>query len=48
MEASVLENIKEKIAQVESDGHGEVIIKIKNGHVWRILQTYDTLLKEER
>jgi len=44
VEAEILENIKDKIEKLEERGHGEVVIKIKNGHVWRILDTCDELI----
>ena len=46
MEAEILQNIKEKIERLEEKGHGEVVVKIKNGYVWRILDTRDTMVKE--
>ena len=36
--------IKEKVEIVEAEGFGEVIIKIQNGAVWRILHTIDKRL----
>ncbi len=46
MEEYILKDIIGKIEQVEKSGHGEVVIKIKNGYVWRVLVTYDTIVKE--
>lgn len=46
MEESTLEFIKLKIEQVEKESHGEVIIKIKNGYVYRVLATCDTMVKD--
>ena len=39
--------LEEKIDQVKKQGHGEVIIKIRNGYVWRVLTTEDNLLLQE-
>ena len=33
--------IEHKIEQIKKKGHGEVVIKIKNGYIWRILTTED-------
>ncbi len=44
MKTDILQSIKEKIESVEKKGHGEIIVKIKNGHVWRILSTEDELI----
>ncbi len=46
-EEYILEDIIEKIQQVEKLGHGEVVIKIKNGYVYRVLTTEDSLIKKE-
>jgi len=44
MDTKTLEKVKEKIERISVQGHGEVIVKIKNGHIWRILATEDELL----
>jgi len=45
MKESVLQLILAKIEQVKKLGHGEVIVKIKNGIVYRILATEDKLVE---
>ena len=47
MKPDKLQSIKEKIEQVENDGHGEVVVKIKNGRVYRTLQTFDELEEDK-
>ena len=44
MEKEALESIKKKVEEVEKKGHGEVIVKIKNGTIYRVLQTFDELM----
>lgn len=44
MNKETLEFIKEQIEAIEKHGHGEVVIKIKNGVVYRVLPTPDYLL----
>ena len=44
MDNETLKLIKEKILEIEKLGHGEVVIKIKNGTVYRILATEDKLV----
>lgn len=44
MNIETLELIKQKIAEIEKLGHGEVIIKIKNGVIYRVLSTKDELV----
>ena len=44
MNESQLQMVKEEIEKIESQGHGEVTIKIKNGYVWRVLSTKDNLI----
>jgi len=39
--------IEEKIKLVKAEGFGEVIIKIKNGAIYRIVSTVDELLDKE-
>ena len=43
----MIDLIQEKIEAVKKHGHGEVVIKIKNGAVWRMLATYDILILKE-
>lgn len=40
--------IEEIVERVKKQGHGEIIIKIRNGYVYRILETYDALVKERK
>ncbi len=47
MDNQTLVDIKQKIEEVEASGHGEVVIKIKNGYVWRVLQTFDKKLLDK-
>mgnify|MGYP001590217081 CR=1 FL=1 len=44
MEEDVRKLLEQKIAQIEKHGHGEVVVKIRNGQVWRLLTNEDTLL----
>lgn len=44
MDKETLELIKKNIEEIEAGGHGEVVVKIKNGFVFRILITQDKLL----
>lgn len=37
--------IEDKIKFVEAEGFGEVTIKIKNGAIWRVINTIDTIVK---
>lgn len=46
MEEKELEIVKSRIATVEKVKHGDVVIKIKNGVIYRILTTADELLSE--
>jgi len=39
-----LKLIAEKIAEIKKLGHGEIVIKVKNGQVYRILTTEDKLI----
>ena len=48
MDDKTLNKIKEKVEQVEREGHGNVNIIIKNGYVYRITKTDDELLKEDK
>ena len=41
MDKEELEYIQKKVEEVEKLGHGEIIIKVKNGFIWRVLQTFD-------
>jgi len=47
MNAETLEKIKVKVEEVEIHGFGEVIVKVKNGSVCRILKTDDELLDKK-
>ena len=40
-----LESLREQIEEIESHGHGEVIVKVKNGYIHRVLSTKDTLVE---
>ena len=42
-----LDEIKESIEKVEARGFGEVVVKIKNGYVHRIIETIDTILDND-
>ena len=44
MNKEELKKVEEEIDKVEAHRHGEIVLKIKNGYVYRIIQTYDTLL----
>lgn len=48
MNESQLQLIKEEIEKIEALGHGEVTFKVKNGYIWRILSTSDTLLTDKK
>lgn len=39
--------IKEKLKAIEVHGYGEVTIKVRNGLVYRILQTEDTVIEPD-
>jgi len=47
MDTKTLEFIKEEIEKIEAHGHGEVIIKIKNGFVYRVISSLDYLLDKK-
>ncbi len=47
MNKETLELIKYAVEFVEGKKHGEVIVKIKNGYVYRVLTTEDSLIKKE-
>ncbi len=44
MDSKVKEDIEKKIEDIEKQGHGEVVIKIKNGVIYRVLKTEDELI----
>ena len=44
METTTLQLIEEEIKTVEAQGFGEVIVKIKNGAVYRVIHTVDKIL----
>ena len=39
-----LDLVKETVDAIKKRGHGEVVIKIKNGVIYRVLKTEDTLI----
>jgi len=43
-DTATIKLIEEKLKLVEAQGFGEVIIKIKNGSVWRIISSFDILV----
>ncbi len=47
MKDACLRSVKQKVELVESQGFGEVTIKIKNGMVYRVLQTIDTIIESD-
>ena len=47
MNQPTLKVIENEIAKIELAGFGEVTVKIKNGHIWRIVTTCDTLVIKE-
>ncbi len=40
--------IDAKVDLVEAAGHGEVVIKIKNGYVYRVPHTIDTYIEKPK
>jgi len=40
-----LESLREQIEEIETHGHGEVIVKVKNGYIYRIICSKDTLVE---
>ena len=44
MNTKTLEFIKKEIEKIETHGHGEVVIKIKNGFTYRVIPSFDYLL----
>jgi len=48
MNESQSQIVRDEIEKIEALGHGEVTIKIKNGYIWRILSTNDTLLTQNK
>jgi len=48
MKKPQLEMVKEAIEKIEAEGHGEVVVKIKNGYIWRILTVNDKLLDKKQ
>lgn len=46
IDCRTLDLIKEKIEYIIKQGHGEVVVKIKNGVVYRVLTAEDQLLKK--
>lgn len=50
MDKWLQDKLDRKIKQVEKQGHGEIVIKVKNGYIHRVLTTEDDLVfnkKEE-
>ena len=43
MNSEELKDIEKKVEMVEASGHGEVVIKIQNGRIYRTLHTFDEL-----
>tara|TARA_Y100000310_G_C20138713_1_gene559245 strand:- start:353 stop:505 length:153 start_codon:yes stop_codon:yes gene_type:complete len=43
-----MQDIREKVERVEKQGHGEVVVKIKNGFIYRILVTEDSLVSNSK
>ena len=43
MDIEEIKRIEEKVDQILKFGHGEVIIKIINGHIHRVIKTEDEL-----
>ena len=43
-DTATIKLIEEKIKLVEAEGFGEVIVKVKNGVVYRIIRTDDLLI----
>ena len=44
-DSATIKLIEDKIQRVEAEGFGEVIVKIKNGWIYRILVTTDMLIE---
>lgn len=38
--------IKAKVEEVKKEGFGEVVVKIQNGKIHRIIKTTDCMIKE--
>lgn len=45
MDTETLEFIKKEIEKIEAKGFGEVVVKVKNGYIFRLLVTEDTLFE---
>jgi len=45
-DSATIKLIEEKIKLVEAEGFGEVIIKVKNGVVYRVIKTDDFLIEK--
>ena len=49
MDDTQLQLVKKEVENIEAhDGHGEVVIKVKNGYFWRILVTTDKILTNNK
>jgi len=46
LDTATIKLIEEKIKLVEAQGFGEVIIKVKNGAVYRIIPSFDILIEK--
>ena len=46
-ETATIKLIEEKIKLVEAQGFGEITIKIKNGAVYRVIHSLDTLVERK-
>ena len=48
MNPEILKLIEEKVNLVEAEHFGEVIIKVKNGVVYRIISTVDEIVDKDQ
>ena len=48
LDTATIKLIEEKIKLVEAQGFGEVIIKIKNGRVYRVISSIDTIILQHK
>jgi len=44
---STIKLIEDKIQLIENEGFGEIIIKVRNGIVWRVISSVDILLDKQ-
>ena len=47
-DTATIKLIEDKIKLVEAQGFGEVIIKIKNGRVYRVISSIDTIILQPK